>query len=91
MKIRAHVIVSGIVTGVNFRYHTKREADKYNVFGWIKNLSDDEVEAVFEGEREDLEKVIDFCKRGPSLARVDDIKIDYENFKGEFKDFRIIH
>ena len=56
VKVRAHVYVSGRVQGVFFRYETRREAVKRNVKGWVRNLPDGRVEAVFEGEKEDVEK-----------------------------------
>lgn len=83
MKVRAHVIISGIVTGVNFRYYTKLKAEENGVKGWVRNLIDGRVEAVFEGEKESVEKMIDFCKRGPPNALVSDVKILWEDVKGE--------
>ncbi|MCS7106270.1 MAG: acylphosphatase, partial [Candidatus Aenigmarchaeota archaeon] len=65
MKVRAHVIISGIVQNVNFRYCIKLKAQENNVSGWARNLIDGRVEAVFEGEKENVEKMIDFCKVGP--------------------------
>lgn len=64
MKARAHVFISGRVQGVFFRSQTRHEANKYSVNGWVRNLPDDRVEAVFEGEEEDVKRLIEFCKRG---------------------------
>lgn len=89
MKARAHVIISGIVQGVNFRYYTKLEAEKNNVTGWIRNLVDGRVEAVFEGEKKDVERMIEFCKTGPPNAYVSDVEIKWEKFKGESDKFEI--
>jgi len=89
MKIRAHVIVKGIVQGVNFRYYTKLEAEKNNVKGWIRNLIDGRVEAVFEGEKGDVEKMVEFCKIGPPNAYVTNVKVKWEEFKGESNKFEI--
>jgi acylphosphatase len=89
MKIRAHVIVEGIVQGVNFRYYTKLEAEKNNVKGWIRNLIDGRVEAVFEGEKGDVEKMVEFCKIGPPNAYVTNVKVKWEEFKGESNKFEI--
>ncbi|RLI30619.1 acylphosphatase [Candidatus Bathyarchaeota archaeon] len=91
MKVRAHVIVSGRVQGVFFRYETKKEALKRGVKGWVRNLPTGEVEAVFEGEKEDVEEMIKFCRKGPPLAKVKDVKVSWEEYKGEFEDFKIIH
>jgi acylphosphatase len=89
MKKRAHVIIHGQVQGVFFRSETKQRADQANVYGWVKNLRDETVEAVFEGEEEAVEKLIDFCRRGPKNASVNHIDLSYEKFTGEFKGFRV--
>ena len=89
-KVRAHVYVSGRVQGVFFRYETRKEAKKHGVKGWVKNLQDGRVEAVFEGEKEDVEKLIDFCRKGPPLAKVDKVEVFWEEYKGEFKSFNIV-
>ncbi len=88
---RAHVYVSGVVQGVFFRMHTKRMADSVGVTGWVRNLPDGRVEAVFEGRKRDVEKMIDWCKKGPSGAIVKSIEIEWLDYKGEFKNFRIIY
>ncbi len=90
VKVRAHVYVSGRVQGVFFRYETRKEAVKRNVKGWVRNLPDGRVEAVFEGEKEDVEKLIDFCHKGPPLAKVEKVEVFWEEYKGEFKDFKLI-
>ena len=89
MNVRAHIFVSGRVQGVFFRVETRYEAMKRNVAGWVRNTSGGRVEAIFEGEREDVEKLIEFCKRGPSGARVTKIDVQWEEYSGEFKDFKI--
>ena len=81
--------VSGRVQGVFFRYETQDEAVKHEVSGWVRNLQDGRVEAVFEGEKETVDKLIEFCKRGPTGARVTNVEIAWEGFKGEFQGFRI--
>lgn len=89
MKARAHVLVSGRVQGVFFRSETKHEADRYGVKGWVRNLPDGRVEAVFEGEEEAVKALINFCKRGPSGARVTNVDLRWEKFTGEFDAFRV--
>ena len=89
MTVRAHVFVSGRVQGVFFRSETEDEANRRNVGGWVRNTSDGRVEAVFEGEKGDVEKMIDFCRRGPSGARVTKVDVRWEDYTGEFRDFRI--
>ena len=88
-RARAHVRVSGFVQGVFFRYETRDLALKLGVNGWVRNLPDGRVEAVFEGERERVEKMVEFCRKGPPGARVTDIEISWEDYKGEFKGFGI--
>ena len=61
MNVRAHILVNGRVQGVFFRVETRNEAMKRNVAGWIKNTSESRVEGIFEGEKGDVEKLIDFC------------------------------
>jgi len=89
MKVRAHVFVNGRVQGIFFRQETKHEADRRGVSGWVRNLSDGRVEAVFEGEEEAVKALIEFCKRGPPMARVTNVDLAWENYKGEFDGFRI--
>jgi acylphosphatase len=89
MKTRAHMIVSGRVQGVFFRTETKYEADSHGVKGWVRNLPDGRVEAVFEGEEKAVKALVEFCKRGPPGARVNSVDLTWENFTGEFDGFKI--
>ncbi len=89
MKVRAHIFVSGRVQGVFFRMETRDEATKRNVTGWVRNTSGSRVEAVFEGEKEDVKKVIEFCKSGPPGARVTKIDVQWKEYTGEFESFKI--
>ena len=90
-KVRARVIVSGRVQGVFFRMETRRAAERHGVFGWVKNRADGTVEAVFEGDKEKVDAVIDWCRRGPRHADVQGIDIHAENYTGEFKEFNITY
>lgn len=89
MKVRAHIFVSGRVQGVFFRSETRREARRYAVTGWARNLSDGRVEAVFEGEKKDVERLIEFCRNGPPGAVVTKVEMTLEPYTGEFRDFRV--
>jgi len=89
MKVRTHVFVSGRVQGVFFRSETEDEANRRNIAGWVRNTSDGRVEAIFEGEKEDVEKLIDFCRRGPPGARVTKVNVQWDDYTGEFRDFKI--
>lgn len=89
MKVRALVIISGRVQGVFFRVETRNQAINRNISGWVRNSSDGRVEAVFEGEKEDVEKLISFCKKGPQGARVSKVDFNWEEYTGEFSGFKI--
>ena len=86
---RAHVFISGMVQGVFFRAHTRTRANFLNIKGWVRNTTTGGVEAVFEGEKENVEKIIEFCKKGPYGADVESIDVKWEKFRAEFKDFKI--
>jgi len=89
-NVRAHLLVRGLVQGVFFRANMKRVAEQHGVRGWVRNLPDGEtVEAVLEGRREDVEKVICWSLRGPPHAIVRELRVEYQEYKGEFSDFRI--
>jgi len=87
VKARVHVFVSGNVQGVFFRQKTKRYAESLGVNGWVTNLPDGRVEAVFEGEEEAVKALVEYCHHGPSSARVENVEVNYENYRGEFSDF----
>jgi acylphosphatase len=89
MKVRAHVFVSGRVQGIFFRSETRHEAKKHGVQGWVRNLRDGRVEAVFEGEKEAVKQLIEFCRRGPPGARITYVNVKWETYTGKFKDFKI--
>ena len=89
VKTRAHVFVTGRVHGVFFRAETKRHAGQNDVKGWVRNVPDGRVEAVFEGDVEAVEEVIVFCKRGSKHARVTGTYVKWESFTGEFDKFKI--
>ncbi|MFO7837556.1 MAG: acylphosphatase [Candidatus Thorarchaeota archaeon] len=89
MKRRAHVFISGRVQGVFFRATTKRKARRRGVNGWVKNLRDGRVEAVFEGEEEKVKEMIQFCHHGPRSARVENVEVSWEDYTGVFENFSI--
>ena len=84
-----HVIVSGRVQGVFFRIETKNAAKRFNVSGWVKNRPDGTVEAVFEGAEADVESVLQWCRKGPPMARVKGIETEWKDHTGEFDRFEI--
>ncbi len=89
MKVRAHIFVSGKVQGVFFRIEIRNRAIRRNIVGWVRNTYDGRVEVIFEGEKNDVAKMIDFCRRGPSGARVTKVDIQWDEYTGEFRDFQI--
>jgi acylphosphatase len=89
VKTRAQVVVSGFVQGVMFRETTKRRADSVNVTGWVRNRDDGGVEAVFEGEENDVKAMVEFCRRGPPMAKVTNAEVEWQTYVGEFDSFEI--
>jgi acylphosphatase len=90
-KTRAHIFVCGRVQGVYFRQHTRRQAQIQGVVGWVRNLEDGRVEAVFEGEEAAVQAVVAYCRHGPSSAEVVAFEVFWEPFRGEFFGFEIAH
>ncbi|GFO66397.1 acylphosphatase [Geomonas paludis] len=89
MKKRAMVIVRGRVQGVAFRHYTARTAQQLGVTGWVRNLSDGSVEACFEGEERDVSAMLQWCRRGPELARVDELVEQQGDYTGEYAGFQV--
>jgi acylphosphatase len=89
MKARAHIFVSGRVQGVFYRDSTRRWASSKGLKGWVRNLPDGRVEALVEGDEDSIETLIRQMRDGPPMARIDNIEVEWEEFKEEFSDFRI--
>jgi acylphosphatase len=87
--VRAHVVIAGRVQGVAFRYETRSAAGRIGVTGWVRNRRDGSVEAVIEGTRAQVDDMLAWCRRGPALARVDDVAAHWEQPTGEFPRFEI--
>jgi acylphosphatase len=81
--VRVRVLVRGNVQGVGFRYATVSRAASLGLGGWVRNLPDGAVEAVFEGPAERVESIVAWCGRGPSGARIDAIETAAEALRGE--------
>jgi len=88
-KTRLHIIIQGQVQGVFFRNTAKKIAEEMGMTGWVRNLPDGRLEAVVEGEKDKLEKMAKWAKKGPILARVEKIELEWGEYKGEFKNFEI--
>jgi acylphosphatase len=88
---RVHVYISGRVQGVFFRAETQRVAQGFNITGWVRNMADGRVEAVFEGDDADIDKMLAWCHQGPPSARVENVTTSEEHYTGGFSDFSIKH
>jgi acylphosphatase len=89
MKHRIRIIVTGIVQGVNFRRYTQMTAQGLHVNGWVRNLPGGAVEGCFEGEKEAVDALLEWCRIGPPAGRVDAVEVMEEPFAGEFDSFDI--
>lgn len=86
---RVHLLIRGRVQGVYFRQGMMETAEKNNVLGWVRNLPDNRVESILEGNDSNVDAVIEWAHFGPAGAVVDELKISEENFTGEFQEFEI--
>ena len=89
--VRAHVVVTGRVQGVGFRYSTVDEARRLGVHGWCRNEADGSVEVEVEGERAAVEALVRFLHRGPPGARVEDVALRWDAHRGDLGPFRARH
>jgi acylphosphatase len=88
-RIRVAVRVSGMVQGVGFRYFTQSTARNLDLTGWVKNLPDGTVAAVFEGPRTDVETAVEALRQGPAGSRVEQLEVDRQVYRGEFEGFEV--
>ncbi|HUS02645.1 MAG TPA: acylphosphatase [Chitinophagaceae bacterium] len=84
-----HLLIKGEVQGVFYRATAKKMAEKLNITGWIKNTKAGDVEAMATGEQQDLDEFINWCKKGPEKAEVEDVIITQEK-ETSFNDFEVI-
>lgn len=90
MVSRIHVFIKGDVIGVGFRAWTLRNARDKQLIGWVKNTGENLVEAVFEGEKERVDQMIELCHQGPEVSWVDKVDVKWEEATGEFDGFNIL-
>ena len=90
MNARARFWISGRVQGVFYRDQTRRWASSMDLSGWVRNLPDGRVEALVEGEKGNIRSLERRLREGPPLSRVESVQTEWEDYKGEFLDFRII-
>lgn len=88
---RVHAFIEGRVQGVFYRAFARDSARALGLSGWVRNLADGRVEAVFEGEEEKIEKMLAFLKKGPPYAVVKNLEVEEEEYKGEFRGFAVVY
>ena len=88
-KKRVRVLISGRVQGVFFRMETESAAERYGVYGWVRNRRDGTVEALFEGDSSNVDEMLQWCSKGPPTAIVKNVQATEESYQGEFTDFTI--
>lgn len=88
-KVSARLVVSGRVQGVYFRMETQRTAQRFGLFGWVRNKPDGTVEALFQGDKADVESAIAWCRTGPPGAHVSQVDVDWAAHSGEFETFQV--
>jgi Acylphosphatases len=89
-QITARIIISGLVQGIGFRYFVKSNARWLKLTGWVRNLDNDKVEVLAQGEKEKIEKLIKLCGQGPFLSEVKSLDVSWEKKKERFNDFKTI-
>ncbi|HTY43885.1 MAG TPA: acylphosphatase, partial [Patescibacteria group bacterium] len=90
MKKSVRLYISGTVQNVFFRAFVKENAEKYNVKGFIRNLEDGRIEVFLEGEIEEVDRMIELCKKGPKFSQIKNVEIKEEKLQ-DFKDFKVLH
>jgi acylphosphatase len=86
--VHAHLLIGGEVQAVGYRKATQERAEELGVAGWVQNLTDGRVEAAFEGPEDDVEALVEWCRDGPSRARVESVDVEYDEIEG-FDEFEI--
>lgn len=89
MQARVQVIISGYVQGVFFRSAIRNQARIHHLTGWVRNTPSGRVEALFEGDKDQIKEMIEFCRQGPPGARVGDVQLEWQEYNGGFSDFEI--
>jgi acylphosphatase len=86
-NVRAHLMVTGRVQGVAYRWSAQQEGRRLGLVGQVRNVPDGSVEAVVEGPRASVDEFVSWCRRGPELAEVDDVSVEFADATGEFRWF----
>jgi acylphosphatase len=87
--VSAHLLISGLVQGVGYRWFVMRKANEYNLKGYARNLYTDDVEVEVEGDKRLISEFIKELRIGPRSAHITDIKIQWGDYQGKYKNFDI--
>jgi len=90
MKKAVRLYITGTVQGVFFRLFIKENAERYDVKGFVRNLEDGRVEVFIEGNTDNVNKMIELCKKGPKHSQIRKVELKDERFQG-FKEFKVLH
>ena len=90
MKKGVHLLVTGMVQGVGFRYYVHRAARRHYLTGWVKNLDDGRVEVLAEGEEEELRPFVKEIEKGSRFSTVKEVQTDWLSFSNKFRSFEIV-
>ena len=90
-KVRVQVLIEGRVQWVFFRASTRDEARARGLAGWVRNLPDGRVQALFEGDQRVVEDMLRWCRKGPPYAYVDHLETEWQPYQGDLTDFRVVY
>ena len=90
MERTVHVLITGMVQGVGYRAFVERQARVFQLCGWVRNLRDGSVEAVFSGEAENVDSILRACRSGPRLAIVEEVRVTERSAEGELREFEVL-
>ncbi|MEK6840578.1 MAG: acylphosphatase [Nanoarchaeota archaeon] len=90
MKKSVRIYIEGTVQGIFFRSFMKENAERHNVKGFVRNLEDGRIEVFLEGNTDDVNKMIELCKKGPKHSEIRNVEVKDEKFQ-DFKNFKVLH
>jgi acylphosphatase len=90
MKKAVRLYITGTVQGIFFRQFVKDNAERYNLFGFVRNLEDGRLEVFVEGDMENVDKMIELCQKGPKHSQIKKVDVKDEKIQ-DFKEFKILH